>query len=206
MPSIEISFGHSYGPESGPLFHRYHPSESDGSISIPIDRPLGHLRVYFRRRGYVTADGLAVHDEERKELTDEAIDLTAVIGGGLLVGRFVGEVESDLIDELRLRRYGAPKGVAFAKQLLNAVVNPHFARAANSIRQLTGQYWLEALSEWDRRDETLGRYCQNLQMYWRTGEKPLKDSTLPLHNGLSQMMALQIPMGFFRTKPSGMKS
>ncbi len=169
MPNLELHFSHSYD-KAGPLFHRYHPSESDGAILIPIDRPAGTLRIFFRQRGYVTGEGLAVHDEAKNDLTPEAINLTAVVNVGWLVGRFTCDVDSALIEELALKRYGAPRGLAYAKQMLHAVVNPHFVRAVNSIRQLTGQYWLTALSEWDRRDETLGTYCQHLQMQWRAGQ------------------------------------
>lgn len=177
MPTIEVRFSHSYGTgtHAGPSFHRYHPSETDGSVSIRIEPPTGELRIYFRQRGYVTADGFAIHEEKKQELTPEAIDLTAVIHGGWLIGTFVAtDVDQELVDELKLQRYGAPRGVAFAKRLLRAVVNPHFVRAANSIRLLTGQYWLEPLLEWNGDDGTLGTYCQHLQMYWRCDDGELR--------------------------------
>jgi hypothetical protein len=177
MPQLEVHFSHDFRPRSssegsdGPQFHHYLPSQDDGALNIRVERPEGTLRIWFQRKGVIGDDGWIRQDYREEPLDKNAVTLQGVISGGPLFGSFVtSAVESVLIDELRLRKYGAPLGLAFGEQFIRAVVNPHFVRAVASIRFLTGQYWLEPLYAWDGKKESLGVFCQHLQMWWREGD------------------------------------
>jgi hypothetical protein len=177
MPQLEIRLSHDFRSSSsdenrdGPQFHRYLPSQTDGAININVDRPKGTFRIWFVRKGSINEDGWIRQDYQLGALDKERVNLQAVINGGPLFGAFVTDAVSPaLIEELRLRKFGAPLGMAFAEQFIHAVVNPHFVRAIASIRLLTGQYWLEPLYPWDGKKETLGIFCQHLQMWWREGD------------------------------------
>lgn len=176
MTDLEIIFSHNFkatGTDStdGPQFHRYLPSETDGAIELSVERPAGLLRMWFARKGS-TSSGWVVQDYTGEPLEPERIARQAIIEGGHLWGSFlIRDADDRLISELRLKKFGAPLGVAFGEQLLRAVINKHFVRAVESIRHLLGQYWLRPLPPWDSDLCNAGSYCQYLQMQWRvTGE------------------------------------
>lgn len=177
MADLEIIFSHNFkaaNSEStnGPQFHRYLPDKTDGSIEIPIERPAGILQMWFARKGS-TSSGWVVQDYTGEPLELERIMRQAIIEGGHLWGSFlIRDADDRLVAELRLKKFGAPLGVAFGEQILRAVINKHVVRAVESIRHLLGQYWLRPLPPWDRDLCSAGSYCQYLQMQWRVSGEP----------------------------------
>lgn len=175
MSNLVIAFSHDFksstGSEStdGPQFHRYLPSRTDGSLTIAIPRPQGLLRMWFERRGAAGADGWVTQDYKGASIELERVRRQAVLEGGPFFGSFTVEgASADLLAELRLKKFGAPLGLAFAEQLVRAVINPHFVRTVASIRHLLGQYWLKPLYPWVGSLDSLGTFCQHIQMRWKT--------------------------------------
>lgn len=127
--------------------------------------------MWFERSGFITADGWVVQDYKKEPLDLNEINLQAVLESGPFFGSFaVDDPDPELINELRRKQFGAPLGIAFGERIVRAVINPHFVRAVTNIRLLLGQHWLEPLRPWDGKPETLGVFCQHLQMWWRVDQ------------------------------------
>lgn len=170
MSALELIFSHDFDTADGtdgPQFFRYLPSREDGAIIIPIVRPEGQLKIWFERRGS-TKGGWVSQNYRGEPLDLDRIRRQAIHTGGKLWGSFkFAVIEEGIVDELRLKKFGAPLGVALAQRVLRGVVNPHFVRAVESLRVLTGQYWLRPLYPWSGDPDSMGSYCQALQMHWR---------------------------------------
>jgi hypothetical protein len=155
------------GVPVGPMFNRWLPDGRADGVRLPVADARNEIKVWFERRCYVQ-DGFLRYDAARRNEFDLSVMRSqGRINAGYLFGEaaFVPVSEPELKSLDTDQRNGADYA-AVGKRLLDFLV-PSIAAFVNVLRLQYGQYWLRPILPWDSRQESLGNYCQGLQLKWK---------------------------------------
>jgi hypothetical protein len=150
----------------GPLFHRWLPNGQVDAIALHTGHSSTSLKVWFERLGFID-DGMVRFAYDRREVADDVIPQQAILDGGPLIGLLeMTNVPADEMQCLEDNAVGSDAYVALGKRIVTTFLHPCISRFLNFVRTRYGQYWLRPLKEWDARYESLGAYCQYLDLQW----------------------------------------
>ena len=148
----------------GPLFHRWLPNGKNDSMILDTGDPYVKLSVWFERFG-VSSNNKISFDYSRREVDPKIILTQAVLDGGPLFGLLelqgLSEEEMTCIKENKI---GSDAYVKLGKRVVTKLIYPPIHNLIEVLRTNYGQYWLSNLKEWNSQNESLGSYCQNLQL------------------------------------------
>lgn len=162
---LERSDLSSSHPAHGPLFHRWLPDGEKNAIPLPTGTPNVAILAWFYRAG--TVIGGFVEYQQGGSFDQKLISTQGILDAGHLCGRMVFKNVSNT----DLDAIGGPIGntayVKFGKSLVKTLIPP-LSTFVDTLRVKYGQYWLSPIPRWDSRRESLGAYCQTLQLRWST--------------------------------------
>ena len=150
----------------GPLFHRWLPDGMTDSIELQTSDPSSRLSVWFERRGFSSEGSEILFDIKRKEVPSDAIPLQAVLEAGPLFGQLA--LESVTAEEERAlvkEQVGEEPYVGLGKRVVKGLI-PALQQFIAILRTNYGQYWVRELDDWDSRRQSLGAFCQLLELGW----------------------------------------
>jgi hypothetical protein len=147
----------------GPLFHRWLPRGIDDSIEANVE--VGHLQLWFERRGY-TENGMVRFSFERHDVEESIVKKQGRLDAGPLFGTLnVENVADNVMEGLRRDLTSDPACMEFGKRIVKSVY-PVIERLAKHLRVQYGQHWLTPPEKWDSRYRSLGALCADWNMSW----------------------------------------
>jgi hypothetical protein len=158
----------------GPIFTKWLPNGENDSISVNIDNLNGisaNLNIWFERRGFVQ-DGRILFDYRRKEVDPKIMSIQEILDAGPLFGLI--KISGLTIEDIKIlseNKIGNDRYVDLGKIIVKKIIFPNVYRIINIIRINYGQYWIEPINSWDSRIESLGSYCQNIELKWSSDGK-----------------------------------
>jgi hypothetical protein len=160
----------------GPLFHRFVPNgRNDAVFLTPFGDPY-EIRVWFERSAKLVG-GFLEWEQNGSQFDESIMRRQAKLAGGPLRGEMLidisGEEMASLLRNPKAQNepFGQDAGedltyVSLGKRVID-VLQPRLTNFINTLRNQYGQYWLEELSAWDSRRNTLGTYCSSvLRLLW----------------------------------------
>ena len=177
----------------GPLFHRFVPNgRNDAVFLTPIGDPY-EIRVWFERSAKLVG-GFLEWEQNGSQFDESIMRRQAKLDGGPLRGEMLIDVSGEEMASLLCNPkalnepFGQDAGedpayVSLGKRVIN-VLQPRLTNFINTLRNQYGQYWLEELSAWDSKRNTLGTYCSSvLHLLWWDEEARDWRRFLPTNSG-----------------------
>lgn len=147
----------------GPLFHRYLPEGKNDMILLDTGDSNFILKVWFERRGYV-GNKMIEFDLGKFEVDPQIIPKQAILDAGplscLLEINGISEHEIELI---RNDTIGDADFIKLGKTIVRKI-EPIINNFLNIIKIKYGQYWISNLDPFDSLRNSIGSYCNSLQM------------------------------------------
>jgi len=157
-----ISMGNDADFGGGPSFHRWLPQGTEDGIETDVE--VGHLQLWFERRGYT--ERMVLFDFERHEVDPQIVPKQGRLDAGPLFAKLhLANTPSDVTDALRRNLTGDAGYVALGKSVVKSV-HPIIERLFRLLRDRYGQHWLKALEPWDSRRLSLGAICSDWNVSW----------------------------------------
>ncbi len=157
-----IPMGNDFDFGGGPSFHRWLPRGIKDAIETDVE--LGHLQLWFERRGFT--ERMVQFDFDRHEVDPHIVAKQGRLDAGPLFGKLqLANTPDDVIDILRRNLTGNAGYVALGKSIVKSV-HPIIGRLFRLLRERYGQHWLKALELWDSRRLSLGAICGDWNMSW----------------------------------------
>lgn len=151
----------------GPLFHRWLPDGQSDAAILGTGVSGVTLKVWFERFGFADGDGIIRFKYNEKSVPPENIPKQAVLDAGPLFGLVEITTPSTAeISALKGAKIGSATFKSLGKRVATEIIQPCVSRFLSILRTNFGQYWLRELHSWDSRDESLGHYCEMLNMRW----------------------------------------
>jgi len=158
----------------GPLFNKWLPDGEEDALLLNIDDLedfIVILKLWFERRGSVRKDQI-VFDYEKREVSTEIMSSQESLDAGPLLGSI--ELSGLSVEQLNLLyddKVGDNCYEKIGKMIVNKIIYPNVNKLLNIIRVNYGQYWVAPLEKWDSRNQSLGSYCQNIELKWSLDRK-----------------------------------
>jgi hypothetical protein len=152
---------------AGPLCHEWLPDGEKDAVSIENKEEAATLQLWFERRGFVESGMIRFH-HCRSEVNPEIISRQAVLDAGPLRGLLkLEELGEEVLTLIREGLRGDDHYVALGKRVVKKLLEPHVSRFLRILSTNFGQYWIsDRLVEWDSREQSLGRYCDLINLAW----------------------------------------
>jgi len=124
------------------------------------------LKVWFERYGMTDFPGYVRFSYDQHEVDPLIMSEQAALDAGPLFGLLeITDLPESTLRTIRGRKVDTPAYIKLGKRVVDALFPP-LSNLITILRTNYGQYWLPPLRQWDSREETLGRYCNSLQMQW----------------------------------------
>jgi len=150
----------------GPLFHRWLPEGEEDAIILDTGDPSVDIKLWFEQWGFID-NGWIKFSYDRREVDPKIIPTQAILDAGPLIGLLeVKGLSKQELAPLCANKVGDARYIALAKRVVKRLLYPPVARFLNILRTNYGQYWIRELEKWDSREESLGSYCQSLELKW----------------------------------------
>ena len=160
----------------GPLFHRFVPNGRDDAVFLTPEGDPHEIRIWFERSAKL-AQGLLKWERDGTQFDEAVMRRQAKLEGGPLCGEMLIDVSvEEMVSLLRNPKalnepFGEDSGddpiyASLGKRVIEEL-QPRLSNFISTLRNQYGQYWLEELSPWDSRRDTLGTYCSSvLSLVW----------------------------------------
>lgn len=171
MPTLFLRFlvhlkNHNieFSPE-GPLTHRWLPDGENDAISLDTGDSDFVLKVWFRRRGYVSGS-MIEYASDREEVDPLIIPKQGILEAGIMTGFLeVKNISTDKFTAVTSNLIGDANYVSLGKEIVKKI-QPPIASFLRILRIQYGQYWLNDFLPFDSRSGSIGGYCSSLLMKW----------------------------------------
>jgi len=154
-----------FGRRHGPLFHRWLPDGENTPIPLPTGSPNVEIFVWFHRAGKLI--GSFVEYQTGESFDEALIPTQGILDAGPLWGQALFKKVSNKDFEALRDPTGNTPYLGLGKNVVKILVPP-LSAFVDTLRVKYGQYWLRPIPRWDSLRESLGSYCQSLQLKWST--------------------------------------
>lgn len=177
----------------GPLFHRFVPDGPNDAVFLTPEGDPHEIRIWFERSAKLE-QGLLKWERHGSQFDETVMRRQAKLEGGPLRGDMLIDVsDEEMVSLLRSPKalnepFGQDAGddptyVSLGKRVIE-VLQPRLTNFISTLRNQYGQYWLEELSAWDSRRNTLGTYCSSvLSLVWWSEKTQDWRRFLPTNSG-----------------------
>jgi hypothetical protein len=145
----------------GPIFHRWLPDGEKDCILIKTKSRNLKILIWFERCGFVQ-DGWIRFDYKKREIDTTILNRQAKLDAGPLRVRIeLTGISIEDIRTLKKNKQGNENYKRIGKRLIK-ILNESVIPFINTLRFYYGQYWLQELTKWDSRVQSLGSYFRRM--------------------------------------------
>ncbi|WP_066320459.1 hypothetical protein [Bacillus sp. FJAT-29814] len=162
------------GSMHGPAFHRWLPDGEQHSLNFVTKDKSSSLRIWFKRFGFSENSEMIRFNITKNQVDPNIMRRQGVLQGGPLFGelmlnlKILTEEEIEIFKENLNYNNNDINQSAYERvgEKVVALIEEPINKLLNLLRFQYGQHWLPSAPVWDKRNESIGGFCQNLKMQW----------------------------------------
>jgi hypothetical protein len=168
-PEIEKLYRHH-----GLLFHRWLPDGEKDALIFNTGNENIIFKVWFERFGYLNNDFIEFN-LKRREVDDQNMQQQGILEAGPLFGLLeISNITQKELEQITKDIKRDEDYVSLGKRIIKRLIYPQISNLLNIFRLIFGQYWIREFDKWDSRNNSLGTYCELIELQWSLDGKSWK--------------------------------